>query len=53
MQESDALHALSPLAFGFGAAMRRTHRFLPVGLVPVGLWSTIITTGTRPAARTF
>jgi hypothetical protein len=53
MQESDALHAFSLLAFGFGAAVRRTHWFLPVGLVPVGLCSAIITTGTGPAARTF
>ncbi len=42
MQEGDALHAFSPLAFRLGGAVGRT-RFLPVGLVavfvrPTGGW---------------
>src|SRR5574340_1187858 len=43
VQESNALDAFSPQAFRFGAAMRRTDRFLPVGLVRVGLQMTILT----------
>src|SRR5216683_3506079 len=47
MQESDALHP-----FSLASAMRRT-RLLPVGLVPVALRNTTITTGTAVTARAF
>src|SRR6185437_3683634 len=52
VQVSDALHAFGPLALRLGAAVRRT-RFLPVGLVAVGLRMAIITTAAAVAARAF
>src|SRR5882757_1039688 len=49
MQKGNPLHP-----FSLAAAMRRrTVLFLPVGLVPVGLRSAIITTGTAATARPF
>src|SRR3984957_12089019 len=51
MQKGDALHSLS-----LAAAMRRrrrTYRLMPVGLMPVGLRSAIITAGTAASARPF
>src|ERR1700754_2421019 len=49
MQESNPLHRL-----GLAASLRRrTYRFLSVGLVPVGWWSPIVTTGTAVTARAF
>src|SRR5581483_11583566 len=46
MQEGDATHAI-------GLALRRSHPFLPGALVPAGLSSRILSTGTAAAARTF
>ncbi|MBU6457822.1 MAG: hypothetical protein KGQ48_09800, partial [Bradyrhizobium sp.] len=53
MQESDALHAFGPQAFGLGSALGRTDRFLPVSLVPVGLRMTVLTTASPVTARAF
>src|SRR6202166_2593669 len=51
MQKGDALHP-----FSLAAAWRRgrwTYRLMPVGLVPAGLRSATITTGTAATARPF
>src|SRR5580704_14212904 len=48
MQKGNPLHP-----FSLAAAKRRTVRFLPVGLVPVGWRSRIISTGTAVPARPF
>src|SRR6187399_3262351 len=49
MQKRNPLHP-----FGLAAGLRRrTDRFLPAGLVAVGLWRATITTGTTVSARAF
>jgi hypothetical protein len=48
MQKGDALDALC-----LDATLRQARRFVPIGLVAIGLRSGIISTSAVPAARTF
>src|SRR5258708_12042529 len=48
MQKSNPLHP-----FSLAAALRRTDRLRPSGLMPVGLRNAIVSTGTAVTARTF
>jgi hypothetical protein len=50
MQEGHPLH---PLRLAAGLGRGRTDRLVPVGLMPAGLLSAIITTGTPVTARAF